>query len=588
MLPKNKLIALDTETVSLEDKTLICFSYSYLENGDNQITKVVPVAHNKTKNMFYKKALKLLIDLISNNTIIFHNSSFDIPVLVKFGVPFELFENIEDTLIMANLVDENVQHGLKPMTKQIFDKEMTELKAICGTGKSRVSIADVDWDITEDYSFQDAYWTLRLYYYLYNLLEADEKVYELYEWIEKPLLKVVADMHINGINIDVRQIKDISKTCKEKMDLLEYKLKIAMGGKINFNSSQQLKKYFIDKCKLPVLKTSEKTGAPSMDKQVLEKYAEMNNEAKMLLDYKKCTKLYSTFIPALTPNEWDLDTWRGKIFASFRQAGTTSGRFSSSNPNMQNIPRKDTDEFRIRRVVVADKGHVLIGADYSQIELRVLAHFSQDPNLLRAYQTEVDIHTQTANFIGVERQMAKTINFGLVYSMGAKTLAEKLKIPFDQAQMYLDKFFELYSGVTEFWENTKKVIENRGFVETAFGRKRRRSKIFFVKDDYEQGAEIRSMTNAIVQGTAADLMKRAMLKMYPRLKKYGARLVSTVHDEVIVSTPIDKAKEVFEIVKQSMIEDNVLSVPIEVDVKFGRTWEECHGDGIKLEDLNDK
>jgi len=572
-----RIIAIDTETVSLDDKTLL--AYSICIQGNTPI--VEPVKMNTVVNAAKEEHIEYITRFIEDkkNRIVFHNSSFDIPVLVKFGVPFKIFEQaskegrIEDTVIMANMVDENIRHGLKYLTKRYFKHEMTKYKEVCGTGKKQISFADVDWRIAQDYAGEDAYWTWKLYNYLSRQLQKDISSFNLYEAVEKPLLLVVADMHINGITVDVKKVKEIGELCQRKIKSLEEKLDITMGD-VNFNSPKQLREYFVNKKNLPVLKTT-RTGEPSVDKEVLKKYAESDGDAEMLLEYRKYAKIYSTFIPALTPDEWDIDTWRGKIYASFNQAGTSSGRFSSSSPNMQNIPNED--KLGIRDCIIADKDHVLIGADYSQVELRILAHCSQDFNLMKAYQDELDIHQLTADACGVERRPAKTINFGLVYGMGAKTLSKRIGVTYDDAEQYIERYFDKYPGIKDFWNDIEEQIKTQGYIKTEFGRTRRRTIYFLAKDEYDQSREIRSITNAVIQGTAADMMKIAMKNMYPQLKAIGARIVSTVHDEVIVSAPKDKAKRAYAIVHRAMVlAGETLSVPITVDAKIGQTWNEVH------------
>jgi len=564
------VVAIDTETVSLDDKTMLAFSYTIDNN-----TSVVPVRMNTTKNVPKDQALNILTGLLKNYKVVMHNSSFDIPVLVQFGVPFSLFEqaNIDDTVIIANMVDENIRHGLKFLTKRYFKHEMTKYKEVCGTGKKQILFSDVPWDKAKDYAGEDAYWTYKLYKLLLTKLQKDESAYQLYQNTEKPLLKIVADMHINGITVDVKKVKEITELCERKISFLEERLNITMTN-INLNSPKQLREYFIDKKQLPVIKTT-RTGQPSVDKETLETYAETDGDAKMLLEYRKYTKIYSTFIPALTPNEWDMETWKGKIFASFNQAGTSSGRFSSSRPNMQNIPADD--DFGIRDCIIADPGHILIGADYSQIELRILAHVSQDFHLMKAYQDGLDIHKMTADACGVDRRPAKTINFGLVYGMGAKTLGKRIDVSYDEASDYIDRYFSKYPGIKDFWGSVENKVRIQGFIKTEFGRTRRKTIYFMAKDDYDQSKEIRSITNAVIQGTAADMMKIAMVNMYKPLKDLGARIVSTVHDEVIVSCPKESKERVYAIVTRSMVEaGQKLSVPIEVDAKVGKTWNEVH------------
>ena len=576
-----KFVGVDTETVSLTDKTMVGFSLAL-----NNEAYYIPVRDNVLDNMPIEEAQHLLDAILYDCTVIFHNSAFDLHVLHQFGINVYNTHGIHDTLLMANLVDENIRHGLKSLVKRYFHVTMTEFKELCGTGKKRISFADAPQEKYK-YACDDAYYTLKLFHFLTDKLIEDRQPAWVYSKIERPLLYVMADMHINGINIDVAKVKEIKDKCESIINLSETKLRIEMGKDINFGSTQQLKKYFIDQRHMPVIKQSAKTGNPSMDKEVLEKYAETDTVAKTLLEYRKYSKIMSTFIPALLPPIWELKSMTGKIHANFNQAGTTSGRFSSSKPNMQNIPKSsEEDTIKIREAIIPDDGEILIGADYSQIELRVLAHFSKDPNLVKAYNEGKDIHQQTADACGCSRYNAKTVNFGLVYGMGYKTLAKKIKVSVEEAKRYIDGYFDTYSGVKEFWAESERNFIDCGFVETLSGRKRRRSDNFMAKDSYDQGGEVRSATNAIIQGSAADLLKMAMIAMYPRLKEFNARIISTVHDEVLVSCPVKYANACFDVVKSSMMEAGKnLSVPVDVAIKFGRNWEEAHGDGIKLEDF---
>lgn len=576
-------VSIDTETISLTDKTMVGFSVAY-----NNESYYIPVRDNILDNMPIEEAQRILQAIIDGSTVVFHNSAFDLHVLHKFGIDISHPHSVHDTLLMANLVNENIRHGLKSLVKRYFHYTMTELKEFCGTGQKRISFADAPKEKWK-YGADDAYWTLRLFLYLTTKLIEDKKPAWVYSQIERPLLHVVASMHINGININVEKVKEIKDKCEGIIALAETKLRIEMGDKINFSSTQQLKKYFIDERHMPVIKQSSKTGNPSMDKEVLEKYAETNAVAKTLLEFRKYSKIMSTFIPALSPQEWDLSTMSGKIHANFNQAGTTSGRFSSSRPNMQNIPRaNEEDGIKIREAIIPDTGEILIGADYSQIELRVLAHFSQDSNLIKAYNENKDIHQQTADACGCSRYNAKTVNFGLVYGMGSKTLAKKIKVSVEEAQQYIDRYFDTYSKVKEFWTESEKKFKEQGFVETLSGRKRRLSDNFDAKDSYDQGGEIRSATNAIIQGSAADLIKMAMVSMYPRLKEFNARIISTVHDEILVSCPVKYANACLVAIKSSMMEvGKTLTVPIDVKIQFGRSWEEAHGDGISLKEFKD-
>jgi DNA polymerase-1 len=587
-LPKNAPIAIDTETKSLQDRTMVGFSIAY-----GKYEYYIAVRDEFLENMDITKAQKLLNYIMQNcNYIVFHNSSFDIPVLKRFGVKIPNNKQFEDTLIISNLLDENMRHGLKALTKKYLAYQMIELKELCGTGKKQIGFHEVQDKKKIKYATDDAKYTLKLYNLFNKELKKIPEVQAVYTQIERPLLPVVAQMHVNGARINVEQVQKIAAMCQKKISAAEKKLRSLMGEDINFSSSKQLREYFIDKIKMPVLRRSEKTNAPSVDKEVLEAYAESNKEAKLLLEFRKYSKIYSTFIPALTPQKWDSKNMSGYIYTSFNQAGTVTGRFSSSSPNLQNIPHEDKflpngklnpEYLGIREAFIPEEEHIFVGADFSQIELRVLAHFSQDDNLLHAYNTGVDIHQQTADALSIKRYDAKTINFGLVYGMGAKTLGKRIKISQEEAQHYIDKYFETYPRVKLFWKRAEQDFRVQGYVQTISGRKRRRSQHFFAKDDYEQGAEIRSAINSIIQGTAADLIKIAMVNMHKALNSLGAKLILIVHDEVLVSCPIKNAQAVYAIIERSMLEAaSCLSVPVDVDIKYGRTWAEAHGDGIKL------
>ena len=563
------MIAIDCETVSLEDRTLVGFSVA-----DDKGAEYYPIAHNKFPNVDADSARKMLQEVVQNNAIVFHNSSFDVPVLTRFGINFDK-ANINDTLIIANLLDENIRHGLKALSKRYLHHQMVELKEIVGAGKKRISVADADKRILK-YAADDARQTLELFNYLYPKLQQDKKLLKLYNEIEKPLLRVVADMHLQGIVINAKKIKEIEQLCTDKTEKTKEKLDCVMGD-VNYNSTKQLREFFINKERMPIVKTTDK-GAASMDKEVLKIYAETNSAAKLLLEYRKYAKILSTFIPALSPKDINLKNCKGKIHASFNQAGTTSGRFSSSKPNMQNIPKGKKDEFGIRDCIVADEGQILIGADYSQVELRILAHFSQDFHLMKAYQESRDIHKMTANACGISRDKAKTINFGLVYGMRAKTLGKRIDVGYDEAQSYIDKYFKTYNAIKPFWELAEQQIRSRGYVETFFGRKRHRTCEFQAKDKFEQSREIGSMTNSIIQGSGADVMKRAMIIMHPKLQKIGGRIILTIHDEVLVSCPKSKKQQGLKIVRKAMFSAwEGFSVPIDIDIRAGKTWHECHG-----------
>ena len=564
---KNKIVGLDTETISLENRTLVGFSIAY----DN-FSKYYPIAHNKVKNVDKKEALIFLQNIIENNKIVMHNSAFDIPVLVNGGIPLGSFKDVEDTLVIANLLNENERHGLKKMTKKYLHHQMTELKEIVGTGKKRISVADADNRILK-YASEDSEYTLKLFNYLYPRLKQDDKVFKLYTEIEKPLLMVVSEMHLEGITIDAQKVKTIENLCAKKAKKAQERLEYLMPD-VNYNSTKQLREFFIDKEMMPIIKETKK-GSPAVDKEVLTKYAETSAAAKLLLEYRKYNKILSTVIPALTPKLVDVATYRGKIYPSFNQSGTVSGRFSSSKPNFQNIPKdKDMD---FRDCIIAEEGNVLIGYDYSQIELRILAHVTQDFNLMKAYKENLDIHQLTADACGISRDKAKTVNFGIVYGMRNKTLGKRIGVTPQEAQQYIDKYMETYNRIKPYWEHAEQQLRLSGYVETVCGRKRHRTQEFSVKDKFDQSREIGSAINSTIQGSGGDILKMAMVDMYPKLKLLGATIIACIHDELIISCPKSKEQQGGEIVKESMLSAaSILSVPMLIDGGIGQTWRSVH------------
>ena len=567
---KSMRIAVDTETESLVDKTMVGFSFAY-KKGAEVVSWYVPVRHNKFRNAELGDVQAMLKIILNHSQLVFHNYVFDCAVFKKFGIPVNCTVT-HDTMILAHLLDENDNQGLKPCALRYCQHKMKHFKEICGGGKSRISFADVKKEIAVKYGSEDAEYTFKLFDILYPMVARDEGLHRIYSLIEQPLLEVVADMQINGITVDSVQVSRIREECQKRVsDALE-RIEYLMP-RVNLNSPKQLRAHFIDKKKLRPLAFSKKTRQPSVDKEFFEYYENDKRcpEIKVLLAYKKYNKVLSTFVPALTP------IGGKKIYAQFRQSGTKSGRFSSNNPDMQNIPRK-TDEFDIRAAVIADSGHELIGADYSQIELRFAAHASGEPHMVEAYKEGKDIHQLTADTCSSTRQEAKKINFGLLYGMYYKTLAKQLEVTEQKAVEYHKQFWKKYNVLGEFLLEAKKCAVQEGYTETLFGRKRHLSNEFFDKEPFQKGAELRSLANAIIQGSCADLMKLAMVDMYQPLKDIGARIVLTCHDEVVVSCPKSKIKRGTKIVTDAMLKYNYkLIVPLTIDLKTGKTWSEIHG-----------
>jgi len=338
-------ISLDTETVSLKDLSILGFSFA-AKKDNKLIAFYVPLKHSKMTNMSFGDAGVLLSLILSRKNVIFHNYSFDSRVLFKVGLGVKYLPH--DTLILSQLWDENIPHGLKSLVDRYFGYRMTKYEEICGKGKSKINLSDAEPNVVDEYASDDALWTFILFSYLYSRIEKDEGLLRIYEKIERPLTRVIYDMQTKGFLVDVNRVEEIAVLCRAEMEKYKKAIHEIMGREVNLNSTKQLKEYFIDECHMDILKTSKITKEPSMDKEVLEQYAEKVKEADLILKYRHFQKVLSTFVPALTPQESD------KICALFNQSGTVSGRFSSSSPNMQNIPRED--EMKIRHIILPDLG----------------------------------------------------------------------------------------------------------------------------------------------------------------------------------------------------------------------------------------
>ncbi len=529
---KAKIIAIDTETISLEDKTLIGFSFSFAIKGKIK-RYYVPIKHVYVKNLSSTQIKRILNLLIKQPRTVFHHYAFDARVLFLAG--YQMKHIPHDSMVIAHLLNENQPVGLKKLAKREFHHNMLTYKEVCGVGKKQIPFSEVkDPIIIEKYAGEDAEYTLKLFLLLYNKLSKDIKLMRVYDVLEHPLLEVVVSMHNEGITVDRRKVKKIKKICLEKRDFYFSKLNFLMGG-VNLNSSKQLREYFIEQNNCPVIKRSMKTNKPSVDAEVLKIYAENNMEADWLLKYRYYAKILSTFVPYF-------ESKTNKVYASFNQSGTTSGRFSSSGPNLQNVPNED--KLGIRECVVASKGYKLISLDYSGVEMRLAAHFSGEEKLITAFNSGLDIHSQVAKEVGCSRSKAKTLSYALLYGAGVKTIAKHMDTTPKKAAKYMENFFEKYPKIKEFIVKSKKQAYNNGYVESFMFRKRHLNPKFEFLDEYQKAGELRSMVNAIVQSSGADILKAAMIMSYKEIQKYNATIIAVIHDEILLTCPEIHAQKV--------------------------------------------
>jgi DNA polymerase I len=556
-------VAFDTETVSLSDISLVALSIAY----DDKVW-FVPVTMTHFDNIDLSKLTDLLYTLREHKGLIMHNASFDMRVLREMG--YWLDSAPDDTLLLSHLIDENTSHKLKDLAKEYLNITMLTFKEVCGVGKKQISFRDVsDKEIAERYASDDAKVTLQLYNLFLSMMSENTK--KAYYEIEKPLILAVDSMHECGVPVDGSLLNKINAECVTLRDAYEEKLKHYMGD-VNINSSKQLREYFIDKKRCAVLKRSRKTDEPSVNSEVLKKYAQKGvQEADWILKYRFYSKIVSTFITALTPDE------EGKIHPSFHQVGTTSGRFSSSEPNFQNIPKRRDDKLGIRKCITAPKGYVFVGYDYSAIELRLAAHFSNEESLIKVFEEGRDIHSEVAKSVGCSRDQAKVVSYGLMYGMGINSLSKSMRTDRVTANKYMHNFRTNYPQLTTFMQEIKKEVVGNKKITMLYGREGHLPKYFEDLTEWDKGGCLRKMANAIIQGSAAMMMKKAMILIHEQIKDLDACIIASIHDELLVIVSEDNAKKVSEIVKNSMIKAGEgLRVPITVDGGIGKNWMEVH------------
>jgi DNA polymerase-1 len=422
----------------------------------------------------------------------------------------------------------------------------------------------------------------RLFANLWGRLEGEERLLWLYREVERPLSAVLAHMEATGVRLDVAYLRALSLEVAEEIARLEAEVFRLAGHPFNLNSRDQLERVLFDELGLPAIGKTEKTGKRSTSAAVLEALREAHPIVEKILQYRELTKLKSTYIDPL-PDLIHPKT--GRLHTRFNQTATATGRLSSSDPNLQNIPVRTPLGQRIRRAFIAEEGWLLVALDYSQIELRVLAHLSGDEHLIRVFQEGRDIHTETASWMfGVPREAvdplmrraAKTINFGVLYGMSAHRLSQELAIPYEEAQAFIERYFQSFPKVRAWIEKTLEEGRRRGYVETLFGRRRYVPDLEARVKSVREAAE-RMAFNMPVQGTAADLMKLAMVKLFPRLEEMGARMLLQVHDELVLEAPKERAEAVARLAKEVMEGVYPLAVPLEVEVGIGEDWLSAKG-----------
>lgn len=580
-LLKQECIVFDLETTSLTITQAEIVGFSFAWEAGNPI--YIPVAHtDETPQLALETVLEILRPVFEKKElkIVAQNIKYDMMVLANYGIPIQA--QIGDTMIQSYLLDANLhRHNLNDLAMRHLEHEMIKFEDIVGKGKKQILFSQVPVSVAQQYAAEDADATFQIHQILTPRIKA-EHLDNLYENIELPLCRTLAKMETHGVKLDVAYLNTLCEKLRLDLISLEEKIYRQAGETFNINSTQQLSAILFDKLGITIGKKKIKTGY-STDASVLEKMAPFEPIARNLLNYRSKNKLVNTYLDVL-PSLISPKT--GRIHTSYSQVVAATGRLSSSNPNLQNIPIKGEDGSKIRRAFTAEKGNLIVSADYSQIELRFLAHLSEDEGLISVFKAGGDIHTETAAGIyGVgndqvspeQRQAAKAINFGIIYGMGAFRLSQEIHVSNAQAKSFIEAYFAKYPRIRRYMDETIAFCQENSFVETMFRRKRAIPDIH-AKNHMVRTAAERTAINTRIQGSAADLIKIAMINIQNTLDQDRSltKMIMQVHDELVFEVPRDGVDSLIEMVKKSMESAVSLKVPLVVDAGYGENWQEAH------------
>jgi len=579
------LVCVDTETTSENPFKAKLVGISFcMEEGKAQY---IPLGHKypgAPEQLPLGEALDMLRPVLEAEDIakVGQNMKYDAEVFHLHGVSLKGLHF--DTMIASYVINPGLrQHNLESLAQQYLDYKMIGYGEVVGKGKKAKNFSHVELEPAAEYSCEDADITLRLMKILGGILKSEENE-ELFYDLEMKLIPVLMDMELNGVKIDVPFFSSLSQTMSRELEQIEQEIYKEAGMEFNINSPQQLGYVLFEKLGLPVQRKTAKTKRYSTDVKVLKKLATLPHRVpSLVLRYRTLAKLKSTYLDALVKM---VEPSTGRLHTSFNQTVTATGRLSSSNPNLQNIPIRGEEGKEIRKGFVAESGFRLVSADYSQIELRVFAHYSGDPAFKEAFEKGEDVHTKTASEImGVPpqevtpemRRIAKAINFGIIYGMGPQKLSQELEIDLPSAKKYIAAYYERYKGVLAYKEKMINEAREKGYVTTLFNRRRYVPDIDHPKQVIRAEAE-RIAVNTPIQGTAADLIKKAMINLHRRLKgnAYQAKMLLQVHDELLFEVPEAEIDSLIPVVKEEMENVYQLNVPLKVDIGVGKNWSEAH------------
>jgi len=578
------VFAFDTETTDLDYTKALVVGVSFsVEEGH---AAYVPLAHNYPgvpEQLSRQWVLDKLKPLLESESVIKigQHLKYDANVLANHDIKMSGIGH--DTMLESYVLNSTAtRHNMDALAEKYLGQKTIHYEEVAGKGAKQIGFDQVAIEIAAPYAAEDADITLRLHHQLFSKLEKTDTLKKVYQEIEMPLVPVLARMEQTGVLVDAQMLLLQSGELTTKITALETQAHDVAGQPFNLGSPKQIQEILYDKLGLPILKKTPK-GQPSTAENVLQDLAADFPLPRLILEHRSLSKLRSTYTDKL-PKQVNPVT--GRVHTSYHQAVAATGRLSSSDPNLQNIPVRSEEGRRIRQAFVADPGYTVLAADYSQIELRIMAHLSQDAGLLQAFKDGLDVHKATAaEVFGVgldqveshQRRSAKAINFGLIYGMSAFGLAKQLDIDRGAAQGYINLYFERYPGVKQYMDETRELAREQGFVETLFGRRLYLPDINAKNGQRRQYAE-RTAINAPMQGTAADIIKLAMLAVDDWLQtdQPEVKMVMQVHDELVFEVENKCLDEMARIIQQKMSGAASLDVPLVVDIGTGKNWDEAH------------
>ena len=583
-IKKKKFFSFDLETSSLDymEAKIVGISIALSDKKSYYI----PIGHSsniKYKQLSKKYVLDNLKPILQSEKFkkIGHNLKYDRNVLVNYNINLIGIEH--DSMLLSYVYDSTaIRHGLDNAAEKYLSHKTIHYEDVAGKGAKQIPFADVDIEIAAEYACEDAVVSLELYNFLWSKVSKDKNIVKVYSDIEIPLVPILSKIETNGVLIDSKALQKLSKDLNKELNEIESKCFKITNKEFNLNSPKQLQEILYDELKIPVSKKTP-TGKPSTDEDTLQFLAQTNELPKLILEYRSLNKLKTGYTDKLP---LQISKTSGRVHTSYQQAITSTGRLSSTDPNLQNIPIKTSKGKKIRKTFIAQGEKRIFAADYSQIELRIMAHLSEDKNLLKAFKNKIDIHSFTAseifaidieNVSSDDRRAAKAINFGLIYGMSSFGLSKQLGIPISAAKDYMDVYFERYPRIKSYMNQIKDFAKNNGYVETIYGRKLYLPEISSKNVQRRKYAE-RTAINAPVQGSAADIIKIAMIQIDQWLSnnKSDIKMIMQVHDELVFEIPEKNATADVENIIKIMKNCVSLNLPLEVNYGIDKNWGDAH------------